>query len=73
MRGWIYVFDQPHFAVSDARGRFRIESVPTGRYIMVFRQSDIRYVAEREVTVSAGQVSRIEVEVKLSKDFAPVE
>lgn len=73
MRGWIYVFDQPYFAVSDARGRFRIASVPPGRYRMMLRQPDIRYIAEREVTVAAGRVARIDVEVTMSKDSAPEE
>lgn len=64
MRGWIYVFDHPQFAVSDASGRFRIASVPAGRYKLSLRQPDIRYAAERELVVSPGQVTRIDVDVK---------
>lgn len=67
MRGWIYVFEHPQYAVSDARGRFRIVSVPPGRSKLVLRQPDIRYAAEREVHVSPSQVTRIDVEVKISK------
>ena len=70
MRGWIYVFDHPQFAVSDARGRFRVASVPPGRYKLLLRQPDIRYAAEREVLISPGQVTRIDVEVRLPKEPA---
>lgn len=31
-KGWLVVFDQPYYTVSDADGKFAIDSVPPGRY-----------------------------------------
>jgi hypothetical protein len=31
-KGWIAVFDQPYYTVSDVDGKFAIDSVPPGRY-----------------------------------------
>jgi plastocyanin len=70
MRGWIYVFERPEFAVSDEHGRFRIASVLPGRYKLVFRQPDIRYAEEREIIALPGEVTRIEAEVRVPKDWA---
>jgi plastocyanin len=67
MRGWIYVFDHPHFAVTDEQGRFRINSVPPGRYKLLLRQPDIRFIAEREVAVAPGEVARVAVEASAPK------
>lgn len=73
MRGWIYVFDHPHFCVTDAQGRFRIDPVPPGRYKLVVRQPDLRYSAEREVTVLADHLTRVELEIQPSKRGAPAQ
>lgn len=64
MRGWIYVFEHPQFAVSDARGRFRIASVPPGEYKLVLKQPDIRYTHERSISVSNAQSTKVEVEIR---------
>jgi plastocyanin len=64
MRGWIYVFDHPHFAVTDARGRCRLEAVPPGRYTLHLRQPDLRYAAERKLTVVAGEVTKLGLEIR---------
>lgn len=63
MRGWVYVFDHPYFAVTDSEGRFRIPSVPAGRYVLVIRQPDIRYASERTITVEAAKTTRVEVQL----------
>jgi plastocyanin len=64
MRGWIYVFDHPHFSPTDERGRFRIEAVPAGRYKLMLRQPDINYAHERFVTVSDEQPTTVEIEIR---------
>jgi len=64
--GWIYVFDHPHFAVTDEHGRFRIRGVPPGRYKLIVRQPDIRYGSEREVTVSVEQAVKLEIKIQES-------
>lgn len=67
MRGWIYVFEHPFFAVTDAQGRFRISSVPPGKYEVALRQPDIRFAAEREVTVPRGGEARLQIAVRLDE------
>jgi len=64
MRGWIYVFDHPHFAVTDKRGAFRIGSVPPGEYKLMLRQPDIRYTHEQKITVSTKQATKAQIEVR---------
>lgn len=64
MGGWIYVFDHPFFAVTDAQGRFRIASVPAGRYTLMIQQPDAGYRAEREITVARGGTAAVEVQIK---------
>ena len=66
MGAWIYVFEHGYFAVTDAKGRFRIEAIPPGRYKLSLRQPDIGYRAEREVVVTRNVTARIDVEVEHS-------
>lgn len=60
MRGWIYVFDHPHFAVTDGKGKYLIDDVPPGRYRLVVRQPDAGFAREREIEVVAGKATRID-------------
>jgi hypothetical protein len=59
MRCWVYVFEQPHFAVTDPMGKFRIANVPTGKHQLIVRQPDGGLSSEKSVDVVAGQISRI--------------
>jgi plastocyanin len=59
MRGWVYVFDHPHFAVTDERGFFRIRSIPPGDYKLFLRQPDIRYAVARNVSVPSGTAATV--------------
>lgn len=61
MRGWIYVFDHPWFAVSDRRGHYRIGGVPAGTWRLVLRQPDGPLAAEQQVTVEEGAVARVDI------------
>jgi plastocyanin len=36
MGAYIHVFDHPHFAVTDAQGRFTIKDLPAGRYTLEY-------------------------------------
>jgi plastocyanin len=63
MRGWIYIFDQPHFAVTGLEGRFRIASLSPGEHLLAIRQPDIGYAGEKKVTVKAGETTRVEIEL----------
>lgn len=53
MRGLILVLATPHFVVTDAEGRFRIEGVPPGRYVLK-AWLDSKTTLERPIDVVAG-------------------
>jgi plastocyanin len=55
MRGWVYVFDHPWFAVTSTDGEFRIDGVPPGAYTLVIAQPDGRFRAEAEIDVEDGR------------------
>ena len=63
MRGWIYVFEHSNFAVTDTQGRFRITSIPPGKYVLAIRQPDVGYADERNVTVECAKTTTVEVQV----------
>jgi plastocyanin len=43
MKGWIRVFDNPYFAVTDAKGNFEIKNAPAGKFRIVVWQESIGY------------------------------
>ena len=64
-RGYIAVFESPYFAVTDESGAFRIDSVPPGKYHLVVWHERGESQVEREVEISAGGTSRVDVQLKL--------
>ena len=62
MGAWIYVFDHARFAVTDAKGQFKIENVPPGKYRLVVRQPDGGLFAEHEVEIAAENTVQHDVE-----------
>jgi hypothetical protein len=63
--GFIAVFESPYFALTDASGGFRLDSIPPGTYHLRVWHERGASTIEREVTVSATGISRVEVKVKL--------
>jgi plastocyanin len=53
MRALILVLDTPHFALSDAEGRFRLNGLPAGRYKLKAWLSS-RVTLERPVELTGG-------------------
>jgi plastocyanin len=53
MRALILVLDTPHFALSDAEGRFRLNGLPAGRYKLKAWLSS-RVTLERPVELAGG-------------------
>jgi plastocyanin len=53
MAAWVYVFDHPRVAVTDAAGRFEIEA-PAGNYLLSVRQPAGGLERDVEVHVAAG-------------------
>lgn len=64
-RGFIAVFESPYFAVTDESGTFRIDSVPPGKYRLVVWHERGQSQVEREVDVSAGGTSRVDVSLRV--------
>lgn len=63
MLGWIYVADNPYYAVSAKDGTFTLTNVPPGTYTLVGWQ-EYTGVVEVPVTVRAKEVASVTVELK---------
>jgi hypothetical protein len=63
MLGWVFVGDNPYYAVTQKDGTFTIQDVPPGSYTLVAWQE---YTGETEmpVTVAAKQAAQVTVELK---------
>jgi hypothetical protein len=63
MLGWIYVVDNPYYALTGGDGKFSITDVPPGTYKLVAVQS-LTGPNEQTVTVTAGQPTSLTIELK---------
>jgi hypothetical protein len=63
MEGWIYVVDNPYFAITGADGKFTITDVPPGEYKLVAVQP-FTGPLEMPVTVTGGQATKLDIELK---------
>jgi hypothetical protein len=63
MEGWIYVVDNPYYAITGADGKFTIADVPPGSYSLVAIQSFTGPV-QQSVTVAAGKPTNLTIELK---------
>lgn len=63
MEGWIYVVDNPYYALTGADGKFSITDVPPGTYKLVAVQSFTGPI-EQTVTVAAGKSTDLTIELK---------
>ena len=63
MEAWIYVVDNPYYALTDENGKFTITDVPPGEYELVAIQSSTRPVNQK-VTVTAGKPTTLSLELK---------
>jgi len=63
MLGWIYVAENPYYAVTGKDGTFTIKDVPPGSYTLVAWQ-EFTGVVEMPVTVKAKEVVQVPVELK---------
>ena len=63
MEGWIYVVDNPYYAVTGTDGKFSITDVPPGTYTLVVIQS-FTGPMQQSVTVEAGKPTDLTIELK---------
>jgi hypothetical protein len=63
MEGWIYVVDNPYYAITGADGKFSITDVSPGNYTLVAIQSFTGPV-QQSVTVEAGKPTDLTIELK---------
>jgi Carboxypeptidase regulatory-like domain len=63
MLAWIYVVDNPYYALTGADGKFNITDIPPGTYKLVAVQS-LTGPNEQTVTVTAGKPTILTIELK---------
>jgi hypothetical protein len=63
MEGWIFVVDNPYYAVTGADGKFSIADVPPGTYKLVAIES-FTGPTEQTVPVEAGKPTNLTIELK---------
>jgi Carboxypeptidase regulatory-like domain len=63
MEGWIYVVDNPYYAVTGADGKFSITDVPPGDYKLVAVQP-FTGPMEMPVSVAGGKATTLDIELK---------
>lgn len=63
MEGWVYVVDNPYYALTGADGKFSITDVPPGTYKLVAIQSFTGPI-EQTVKVEAGKATNLTIELK---------
>ena len=63
MEGWIYVVDNPYYAITGADGKFSITDVPPGDYKLVAVQPFTGPI-EVPVTVAEKQATNLTIELK---------
>jgi len=63
MAAWIFVFDHPFFAVTDAQGKFRLPPLPPGKYRLEVRHPTGEMRRTRELIVEAGKPTALRIEL----------
>jgi plastocyanin len=64
MLGWVYVVDNPYYAVTGEGGTFEITDVPAGEYTLVASQA---YTGPVEVAVAVEAGATVEMPVELQQ------
>lgn len=64
-RGYIAVFDDPYFAVTEEGGAFKIDSLPPGTYTVHVWHEGMKQPLTQRVTISAGGNAKLDLAIKL--------
>jgi plastocyanin len=62
MRSWVVVTEHPFYALSDAEGRFTLDNLPAGKYMLRLWHETLG-TASREVTVPATGAAQTTIEM----------
>jgi plastocyanin len=63
MQAWIFVFDHPHFQLTTADGRFRLEGVPPGQYDLEMRHPAGQLRWRKRIEVPARGTMQVDIAV----------
>ena len=63
MEAWIYVVDNPYYAITSADGKFQITDVPPGTYTLVAVQA-LTGPNQQTVSVAGGKPTNLTIELK---------
>jgi plastocyanin len=63
MRGWVFVFPHPYYAITAKDGKFRFENVPAGEYRLHVMHPAGELELARTVTVKPGEAVEIDLSV----------
>lgn len=63
MLGWVYVVDNPYYALTDENGGFEIKDIPPGKYTLIANQEHTGPMS-MEVEVASGQTVDLPIELK---------
>lgn len=64
MCGWIYTFEHPYHAVTDADGRFELPELPVGKQRLAIRQPDGNLRRDVTVEIVTGKATSLDVEFR---------
>jgi hypothetical protein len=60
IRGYIFIFDHPYAAVTDAKGSFEMDGLPAGNYVLKAWHEGFG-MQEKSITVKSGESVEIEI------------
>lgn len=60
MRGWVFVGENPYYAVTAKGGQYQIDGIPPGTYTAVFWQEALGEQT-KQVTIEAGKTATLDV------------
>jgi plastocyanin len=63
MLAYVVVLETPHFALTDADGKFVVKGVPPGKYLL-WAWHEKKDGLEKEITVEAGQVLDLDLVIE---------
>jgi len=63
MQGWVFVADNPYFAITDKEGNFKISGIPAGKYKIKIWHEGLAET-EKEVTIYPDKKSQLSLELK---------